>query len=147
MIQFSNKSEEIYFLAVETSCDDTSISVLWAKESGGKLMKIEALSNVVSSQTELHAGYGGVYPFLAKREHQKNLPLVFEQAIKESPEQKRGAVKKIDVSKIKFIGVTKGPGLDPCLWTGIILPRTWPRNADFRWWALIIWRRIFWQIC
>jgi len=100
---------ETYFLAVETSCDDTSVSVLRAKEDGkGRLKKIEALSNVVSSQTELHAGYGGVYPFLAKREHQKNLPVVFEQAIK-----------KIDVAKIKFIGVTKGPGLDPCLWTGI----------------------------
>jgi N6-L-threonylcarbamoyladenine synthase len=108
MSQFSNKNREIYFLAVETSCDDTSISVLRAKESKDKLKKIEALSNVVSSQTQLHAGYGGVYPFLAKREHQKNLPLVFEKAIK-----------KFAVSKIKFIGVTKGPGLDPCLWTGI----------------------------
>ena len=53
---------ETYFLAVETSCDDTSVSVLRAKEDGkGRLKKIEALSNVVSSQTELHAGYGGVY--------------------------------------------------------------------------------------
>lgn len=108
MSQFSNKNTDIYFLAVETSCDDTSISVLRVKESKGKLEKIEALSNVVSSQTALHAGYGGVYPLLAKREHQKNLPAVFEQA-----------VKKFNVSKIKFIGVTKGPGLDPCLWTGI----------------------------
>ncbi|HNR80941.1 MAG TPA: hypothetical protein PKK37_00730, partial [Candidatus Pacearchaeota archaeon] len=100
---------EAYFLAIETSCDDTSVSVLRAEEDGrGRLKKIEALSNVVSSQTELHAGYGGVYPFLAKREHQKNLPVVFEQAIK-----------KIDVAKIKFIAATKGPGLDPCLWTGI----------------------------
>jgi N6-L-threonylcarbamoyladenine synthase len=74
----------------------------------GELEKIEALSNVVSSQTELHKGYGGVYPFLAKREHQKNLPAVFEQS-----------VKGFDIAKIKFIAVTQGPGLDPCLWTGI----------------------------
>ena len=74
---------ETYFLAIETSCDDTSMSVLRAEEDGrGRLKKIEALSNVVSSQTELHAGYGGVYPFLAKREHQKNLPAVFENAAK-----------------------------------------------------------------
>ena len=73
--------KEIYFLAIETSCDDTSVSVLRAKEDKrGKLKKIEAISNIVSSQTELHAGYGGVYPFLAKREHQKNLPVVFEQS-------------------------------------------------------------------
>lgn len=100
--------KEIYFLAVETSCDDTSVSVLRAIEDGGKLKKIEALSNVVSSQTELHKGYGGVYPFLAKREHKKNLPLVFKEAVKD-----------FDFSKIEFIGVTNGPGLDPCLWTGI----------------------------
>ena len=99
----------MYFLAVETSCDDTSISVLRASENQkGELEKIEALSNVISSQTELHAGYGGVYPFLAKREHQKNLPFVFEDA-----------TKKFDLSKLKFIAVTQGPGLDPCLWTGI----------------------------
>jgi len=99
---------ETYFLAIETSCDDTSVAVMRATEEKSKLKKIEALSNVVSSQTELHAGYGGVYPFLAKREHKKNLPVVFEQS-----------VKNIDISKIKFIAVTKGPGLDPCLWTGI----------------------------
>jgi N6-L-threonylcarbamoyladenine synthase len=107
-MQFAKKGGEIYFLAIETSCDDTSISVLRAKEDKGKLEKIEALSNVVSSQTELHAGYGGVYPFLAKREHQKNLPLVFENA-----------TKNFDLSKLKFIAATQGPGLDPCLWTGI----------------------------
>ena len=99
---------EIYFLAVETSCDDTSASVLRAQENDNKLEKIEALSNVVSSQTDLHAGYGGVYPFLAKREHQKNLPVVLKKAIQ-----------NFDISKLKFITVTQGPGLDPCLWTGI----------------------------
>ncbi len=100
--------EDIYFLAIETSCDDTAIAVMKAKEENGKLKKIEALSNIVSSQTQLHAGYGGVYPSLAKREHQKNLPAVFETA-----------TKNFDVSKLKFIAVTHGPGLDPCLWTGI----------------------------
>jgi len=100
--------KEVYFLAVETSCDDTSVSVLRATEASGLLQKIVAVSNVVSSQTELHKGYGGVYPSLAKREHKKNLPVVFDAAM--------GAT---DISKIKFIGVTKGPGLDPCLWTGI----------------------------
>ena len=112
--------EDIYFLAVETSCDDTSVAVLRVKEEKGKLKKIEALSNVVSSQTQLHAGYGGVYPFLAKREHQKNLPLVFEQA-----------VKKFNVSKIAFIGVTKGPGLDPCLWTGINFSQNLAKKCGF----------------
>jgi len=100
---------EIYFLAIETSCDDTSISVLRAQQDfHGQLRNIETLSNIVSSQIEIHQKYGGVYPFLAKREHQKNLPLVFEQA-----------TKNIDIFQIKFITVTQGPGLDPCLWVGI----------------------------
>lgn len=99
---------EAYFLAIETSCDDTAVALMRATEEEDRLKRIEALSNVVSSQTELHAGYGGVYPFLAKREHQKNLPVVFEDA-----------VKGFDLSKLKFIAVTQGPGLDPCLWTGI----------------------------
>ncbi len=112
--------KETFFLAIETSCDDTSIAVMRAREDGkNKLKKIEALSNVVSSQTQLHAGYGGVYPFLAKREHQKNLPLVFEQAIK-----------KADLSKLEFIAVTKGPGLDPCLWTGINFAQNLAKKCD-----------------
>ena len=56
----------------------------------------------------MHAKYGGVYPSLAKREHIKNLPLVF-----------RRATKNIDISKIELIGVTVGPGLEPCLWQGV----------------------------
>ncbi len=108
--------KETYFLAIETSCDDTAIAVMKAREEYGKpfgktqckLKKIEALSNIVSSQTRLHAEYGGIYPSLAKREHQKNLPAVFAQA-----------TKNFDLSKLEFIAVTYGPGLDPCLWTGI----------------------------
>jgi len=86
-------------LGIDTSCDDTSISLLDFKNR-----KIEILSNVVSSQVKLHQKYGGVYPTLAKREHEKNLPLVLKKAL----------VKKPDA-----IALTIGPGLDPCLWTGI----------------------------
>ena len=90
-------------LAIETSCDDTAIAVLEIRNS-----KLEILSNIVSSQVKLHAQYGGVYPFLAKREHQKNLPLVFKKAMK-----------KAGNPKIDALAVTSGPGLEPCLWQGI----------------------------
>ncbi len=90
-------------LGIETSCDETAIGVLKAENK-----KFEILSNVVASQVKLHQKYGGVYPFLAKREHQKNLPVVFEKATKGIP-----------LSKIDLIGVTIGPGLEPCLWQGI----------------------------
>jgi len=90
-------------LGIDTSCDDTCISVLKIENR-----KLKILSNVVSSQVKLHAKYGGVYPFLAKREHQRNLPAVFKRA-----------VKGLNIKKIDLVGVTNGPGLEPCLWQGI----------------------------
>lgn len=99
-------------LGIDTSCDDTSVAILKIdpppKIWWGRKLKI--LSNIVSSQVKLHAKYGGVYPFLAKREHQKNLPIVFEKALKRA---------KISVKEIDFIAVTVGPGLEPCLWVGV----------------------------
>jgi N6-L-threonylcarbamoyladenine synthase len=93
-------------LAIETSCDDTCMAII--KVSGKKRPRFKILSNIVSSQIEVHKKYGGVYPSLAKREHQKNLPLVLEKTLN-----------KAKKPKIDLIAVTVGPGLDPCLWTGI----------------------------
>jgi len=88
-------------LAIETSCDDTCVAVVETKH-------FKIVSNIVSSQVKLHAKYGGVFPSLARREHQKNLPIVFKKAL--SKDKNR---------KIDLIAVTSGPGLEPCLWTGI----------------------------
>ncbi|MFH1036713.1 MAG: tRNA (adenosine(37)-N6)-threonylcarbamoyltransferase complex transferase subunit TsaD [Patescibacteria group bacterium] len=93
-------------LAIETSCDDTSVAVL--NISGKKTPKFKILSNIISSQVKIHEKWGGVFPSLAKREHEKNLPLVFKEALKEAGNP-----------KIDLIGVTVGPGLEPCLWVGI----------------------------
>src|SRR3989338_2303862 len=69
-------------LAIETSCDETAISVL--KTSGGRRRpEFKILSNIVSSQVKVHAPFWGVVPNLAKREHQKNLPSVLIKALKE----------------------------------------------------------------
>ena len=101
-------------LAIETSCDDTCIAVVEIKNK-----KFTILSNIVSSQVEVHKKYGGVYPSLAKREHQKNLPLVLEKALK-----------KAKRPKIDTIAVTVGPGLDPCLWTGINFAKELAKKWD-----------------
>ena len=93
-------------LSIETSCDDTCIAVIETKGQKNPCFKI--LANIVSSQVKIHAKYGGIYPTLAKREHQRNLPLVLKKA-----------QSKANNSKIDLITVTKGPGLEPCLWTGI----------------------------
>ncbi len=96
-------------LGIDTSCDDTCISLVKIEN---KKPSFEVLANIISSQVKLHAKYGGVYPSLAKREHQKNLPFVL-----------KGAIKGINISKIDLIGVTNGPGLEPCLWTGVNFAR------------------------
>ncbi len=118
-------------LAIETSCDDTAIAILEVK--GKKNPCFFVLSNIVSSQVKLHSKYGGVYPFLAKREHQKNLPLVLKKALKKAglkifnlqsssfkpKTEKQGRLKGKQAPKIDLIAATVGPGLEPCLWTGV----------------------------
>ncbi len=100
-------------LAIETSCDETGISIIDATgsiETGD--MRFTVLADTLASQAELHAEYGGVYPNLAKREHTKALPLLLKQALKEAGVQ-GGSL------DITAIAVTHGPGLEPALWTGI----------------------------
>lgn len=104
-------------LAIETSCDDTCIAIVETK--GQKRPRFNILSNIVSSQVEIHKKWGGVYPTLAKREHQKNLPLVLEKVLK-----------KAKNPKIDLIAVTAGPGLDPCLWTGINFAKKLAKDWD-----------------
>jgi len=90
-------------LAIETSCDETGIALVEGiKTALGFSFTVE--DAVLLSQAALHAEYGGVYPNLAKREHEKNLPVLF---------------KKFKDVKVDAIAVTQGPGLEPALWTGI----------------------------
>ncbi|HVV14844.1 MAG TPA: tRNA (adenosine(37)-N6)-threonylcarbamoyltransferase complex transferase subunit TsaD [Candidatus Paceibacterota bacterium] len=90
-------------LAIETSCDETGIALVEGEKTAGGFA-FSVLKHALLSQAQLHAEYGGVYPNLAKREHQKNLPVLFEQFKDE---------------EANAIAVTQGPGLEPALWTGI----------------------------
>lgn len=94
-------------LAIETSCDETAISVL---EVSGTITapKFKILGAAVASQISVHAPWGGVVPNLAKREHLANLPIILEEATKK--------IKKLNP---ELICVTVGPGLEPALWPGI----------------------------
>ena len=100
-------------LAIETSCDETAMSIVEVVKQGKKV-KFKILGNEISSQVILHAQYGGVFPALAKREHIKNLPIVLEKVLKQA---------KIKIEKINNIAVTSGPGLEPALWTGIVFAK------------------------
>lgn len=93
------------FLGIETSCDESAASVV-SREANGKFI---VHSNVISSQSDLHALYGGVVPELAAREHLKNLPLVLIKALEDA---------KTLISEIDAIAVTQGPGLKGCLLIG-----------------------------
>ena len=84
--------EDIYILAIETSCDDTSVAVLKNKK---------VLSNIVSSQ-KIHKIFGGVVPEIASREHDRLIIPVLNEAIKES---------KIKLNDIDAVAYTRGPGL------------------------------------
>lgn len=88
-------------LAIDTSCDETSVAVT----SGRKV-----ISNIIVSQTALHAPFGGVYPTLAKREHESKLRPAIALALKRA---------YISMDQLSAIAVTFGPGLPPALEVGV----------------------------
>ena len=87
-----NDQKNIYILAIESSCDDTSAAVLYNDR---------VLSNVVATQ-KIHEAYGGVVPELASRAHQQNIVPVVHQAL---------ASANIDKKLVSAIAFTRGPGL------------------------------------
>ena len=93
------RSNKIYILGIESSCDDTAASVL---------CNGEILSNVVANQA-IHEKYGGVVPELASRAHQQNIVPVVDQAIKQAG---------ISASELNAIAFTQGPGLMGSLLVG-----------------------------
>src|SRR3989344_2240682 len=117
-------------LAIETSCDETAVTLL---DISGMLEKpdIKVLGNTLLSQVALHEKYGGVYPNLAKREHEKNLPILLAKTLKEAGHPSTDSTNSPQASsgQVDYIAVTAGPGLEPALWTGI----TFAKNLGERW--------------
>ena len=129
-------------LSIETSCDETAISILECVEE-----QITVLGNALSSQVDLHAQYGGVYPALAKRAHAEKMVSLLQEVlgnagelvrsrtdfsaevleqIKILGEKEHGMIKELlsfcttyGAPSIDCIAVTAGPGLEPALWVGI----------------------------
>lgn len=133
-------------LAIETSCDETAVSVIEALGDFPNA-KYELLGNALWSQIDIHREYGGVFPALAKREHAATIVPMLEKALNEAslekdyspflfPEQEAELRKILEreptladqlitfhkehgVPPIDVIAVTVGPGLEPALWVGI----------------------------
>ena len=99
-----NKSPII--LGIETSCDETAVSIIQDHESG--VPKI--LSNIVSSQFDIHKEFGGVVPELAARSHVEKINLIAKKALDESG---------LNINKISAVAATAGPGLIICLSVGL----------------------------
>jgi len=140
-------------LGIETSCDETSISILEFKAKN----QCRILANFVFSQIAVHQPFGGVVPTLAKREHQKNLVPILKLSLKKAGllkkkksvinAQKLAVLEAIlgreDLLKRQFllflknyqkpaihlIAVTAGPGLAPALWPGV----NFARALSFDW--------------
>ena len=96
------EQKDVMILAIESSCDETAASVV----KNGR----EVLSNVISSQIELHKLYGGVVPEIASRKHIEKINQVIEEALSEA---------KVTLDDIDAIGVTYGPGLVGALLVGV----------------------------
>ncbi len=114
-------------LSIETSCDDTAISIMEVhparngrgKKEAATVASFKVLANNSNSQIAIHIPYGGVYPVLAKREHAKNLPIILEASLKQANLSYSVDSKKKNKSPVDAVAVTYGPGLEMCLWEGI----------------------------
>ena len=96
------EEKDVLILAIESSCDETAASVV----KNGR----EVLSNVISSQIELHKLYGGVVPEIASRKHIEKINQVIEEALTEAG---------VTLDDLDAVGVTYGPGLVGALLVGV----------------------------
>ncbi len=96
------QEKDVYILAIESSCDETAAAVV----KNGR----EVLSNVISSQIELHTLYGGVVPEIASRKHIEKINQVIEQALSDAG---------MTLEEMTAVAVTYGPGLVGALLVGV----------------------------
>lgn len=99
--------KDMYILAVESSCDETSMSII---KNGS-----EEIATVVLSQIDIHKNYGGVVPEIASRNHIENITIVLEEILTKA---------NMTLEQIDAIGVTYGPGLIGSLLIGVQAAKT-----------------------
>ena len=99
--------KDIYILAIESSCDETSMSII---KNGS-----EEIATIVLSQIDIHKTYGGVVPEIASRNHIENITIVLDELLNKS---------NMKIEDITAIGVTYGPGLIGSLLIGVQAAKT-----------------------
>ncbi len=100
--QIDMKNQKFLTMAIESSCDETSVAIL----ADGRTV----LSNIISSQIDIHTAFGGVVPEIASRHHLENMNTVVEQSLAEAG---------VTLDDIDLLGVTYGPGLVGALLMGV----------------------------
>ena len=98
-------------LGIESSCDETAASIITENDAGSVII----LSNIVSSQADVHKKFGGVVPELAARSHIEKIDLITKKAISESG---------MKMEDIDAVAATAGPGLIVCLSVGLSFGKT-----------------------
>ncbi|MFZ2886645.1 MAG: hypothetical protein WA021_02370, partial [Minisyncoccia bacterium] len=128
-------------LGIETSADETGVSLIEGSGNFGKDFSFKVLGNALATQTATHTRYGGIFPSLAVREHQQNLVPLLHSALEQAGMLRPGSspsdiehiltretelaallkefLKNHERPHIDAIAVTHGPGLEPTLWVGI----------------------------
>lgn len=99
--------QPVLILAIETSCDETSVAVV---KDGS-----EVLSNIISSQIETHRAFGGVVPEVASRKHVEVITLVIEEAL---------SAAGVQPEELTAVAVTQGPGLVGALLVGVVAAKS-----------------------
>ena len=93
-------------LGIESSCDETAASIVQENDEGNPVI----LSNIISSQIDVHKEFGGVVPELAARSHIEKIDLITKKAIDESG---------VKLEDLDAVAATAGPGLIVCLSVGL----------------------------
>ena len=99
-------SKKPLILGIESSCDETAASIISENNQGNPIV----LSNIVSSQVDVHKEFGGVVPELAARSHIEKIDMIVQKAIDESG---------ININELDAVASTAGPGLIVCLSVGL----------------------------
>ena len=99
-------SKKPLILGIESSCDETAASIITENEQGIPIV----LSNIVSSQVDVHKEFGGVVPELAARSHMEKIDWIVQKAINDSGRK---------IEEIDAVASTAGPGLIVCLSVGL----------------------------
>ncbi len=110
-------SKKPLILGIETSCDETAASLITENDQGIPII----LSNIVSSQEEIHKKFGGVVPELAARSHVEKIDWIVQKAIVES---------KRNIDEIDAVASTAGPGLIVCLSVGLSFGKAFASSID-----------------